>query len=86
MAKPKVDPVAWAKAVVRDRGGPRCSTCNDPVVSVIVKKWASMWRAGETSMSIQQALEFLKANYGYKRSHNSLGYCLRNHHTVTTRG
>lgn len=86
MAKPKApDPVAWAKSVKRDRGGPKCMTCANPAISSILTKWVAMWRDGTTEMSIPQARAFLVKYYGYTGQPNTLRRCIVTHHGMSPR-
>ena len=86
MAKPKVDPVAWAKATQPRTGGQRCYTCSNPAAIAVIRKWVPMWKSGETRISVKQARDYLAEHYGYTPSSETLRNCLSAHHGYTPRG
>lgn len=86
MAKPKVDPVAWAKANHSDLGGRKCSTCANKDIYAVVANWAKLWKSGDIDISFRQARDFLAEHFGYTRAVDTLRYCLVEHHGVPRRG
>jgi hypothetical protein len=86
MAKPKVDPIAWAKAQPRAVGGRKCSTCSDPRIVAVIRKWVPMWKSGEITISVRQARDFLADQFGYTYTTGAFKHCLAEHHGATFRG
>jgi hypothetical protein len=86
MAKPKVDPIAWAKSEKRETGGRKCFTCHNKDVSDVIKLWVPLWKAGKITISVRQAHDFLAKNYGYAYTTSALNRCLVEHHGATFRG
>jgi hypothetical protein len=86
VAKPKVDPIAWAKAAKPVKCGQRCRTCANAEAAAVIKKWVPMWRSGEIRISVQQARNFLAEHCGYEPAVETLRNCLTNHHGYTPNG
>lgn len=80
MAKPKPDPVAWAKAQARSIGGRACDTCANPDAVAAIKAWIPLWRDGSISIGFPQAHAFLVENCGYRLSESALRACVGKHH------
>lgn len=86
MAKPKPDPVAWAKAQRRNPGGRACQTCSCKGVTETLRTWVKLWRSGEINISLPQARAFLVEHFAYPYTTSALRTCLANHHGYTQRG
>lgn len=86
MATKKVDPVAWAKAQIRSTGGRKCSTCSDPEIVAVIRKWVPLWKSGEIPISVRQARDFLHEHFGYKYTTGAFKHCLNEHHGLSNRG
>lgn len=86
MPKPKVDPVAWAKAQKRPTGGTGCFTCGNPRIRAVLDKWIPLWRSGDIQISVRQARDFLAKHHGYKPPTSTFRNCLTDHYGYSPRG
>ena len=86
MAKPKPDPVEWAKTQRRRTGGVVCTTCSNVAAMAVLKAWIPLWRSGDITISGEQARAYLAEHCDYKSAVGSLRKCLSAHHGFRVNG